>query len=55
MDNQGILENKGSKVNRYVISYAVQGSHRLEKYLNIQDCLENKICLENYLKNTQRA
>ena len=25
-----------------------QGSHRLEKYLNIQECLEK------YLKNTQR-
>ena len=34
-----------------------QGSHRLEKNLNIQDSwkvLENKICLEKYLKNTQR-
>ena len=30
-----------------------QGSHRIEKYLNIQ-VLENKICLEKYLKNTQR-
>ena len=28
--------------------------HLLEKYLNIQDCLENKICLEKYLKNTQK-
>ena len=26
----------------------------LEKYLNIQDCLENEICLVMYLKNTQR-
>ena len=35
----------------------IQGSQRLEKYLNIQDCLkvfENKICLVKYLKNTQR-
>ena len=31
-----------------------QGLHRLEKYLNIQDCLENKTCLEKYLQNTQR-
>ena len=33
-----------------------QGSHRLEKYLNIQDyleVLENEICLEKYLKNTK--
>ena len=26
------------------------GLLRLEKYLNIQDCLENKICLEKNLK-----
>ena len=35
-----------------------QGLHRLEKYLNIQDCLEKslkfKIFLEKYLKNTKR-
>ena len=33
--------------------HLLQGSHKLEKYLNIQDCLENEICLEKYLKNTQ--
>ena len=32
----------------------MQGSHRLEKYLNTQDCLENKIGFEKYLKNIQR-
>ena len=37
-----------------LVDLGLQGSHRLEKYLNIQDCLEkslkNKICLEKYLK-----
>ena len=33
--------------------FDIQGSHRLENYLNVQDC-ENKICFEKYLKNTQR-
>ena len=37
----------------------MQGLYRLEKYLNIQDCvhlkiLENKICIEKHLKNSQR-
>ena len=37
----------------------VQGSHRLEKYLNIQDCLEKSLKIKfdlksTYLKNTQR-
>ena len=36
----------------------LQGSHRLEKYLNIQDCLEKslkiKFAVEKYLENTQR-
>ena len=35
-----------------------QCSHRLEKYLNIQDCLEKslkiKFEIEKYLKNTER-
>ena len=49
----------------WVAVWSKQGLHRLEKYLNIQDCLakslkikfalkENKICLEKYFKNTQR-
>ena len=35
----------------------LQGSHKLEKYLNIQDCLEKSLkknCFKKYLKNTQR-
>ena len=31
-----------------------QGSHRLEKYLNIQECLEKSLKLHFALKNTQR-
>ena len=30
----------------------VQGSHRLEKYLNIQDCLEKSLKIKLALKNT---
>ena len=36
------------------LGQSYQVLHKLEKYLNIQDCHENKICLEKYLKNTQR-
>ena len=36
----------------------LQGPHRLEMYFDVQGCLEkvieNKICLEKHLKNTQR-
>ena len=31
-----------------------QGSQRLEKYLNIQDCLEKSLKIKLALKNTQR-
>ena len=31
-----------------------QGSHRLEKHLNIQDCLEKSLKIKFALKNTQR-
>ena len=30
----------------------VQGSHRLEKYLNIQDCLEKSLKIKFALKST---
>ena len=32
-----------------------QGSHRLEKYLNIQDCLEKSLNLKFALKNTWKT
>ena len=30
-----------------------QGPHRLEKYLNIQDCLEKSLKIKSALKSTQ--
>ena len=30
----------------------VQGSHRLERHLNIQDCLENSLKIKSALKST---
>ena len=45
--------------NLYLVEYC-PGSHRLEKYLNIQDCLEKSLKFkyalktEKYWKNTQR-
>ena len=47
--------SKGSGKN--VGMHILQGSHRLEKYLNIQDCLEKSLKIKfplKYLKNTQR-
>ena len=32
-----------------------QGSHRLEKYLNIQDCLEKSFKIKTALKGTQKT
>ena len=32
--------------------YTWQGSHRLEKYLNIQDCLEKSLKIKCALKST---
>ena len=32
-----------------------QGSHRLEKYLNIQDCLENSLKIKFALKSTGKT
>ena len=33
----------------------IQGSHRLEKYLSIQDYLEMSLKIKFALKNTQRS
>ena len=33
----------------------LQGSHRLEKYLNIQDCLEKSLKIKFALKNTGKT
>ena len=30
----------------------IQGSHRIEKYLNIQDCLEKSLKIQFALKST---
>ena len=33
-------------------TFLLQGSHRLEKYLNIQDCLEKSLKIKFALKST---
>ena len=35
--------------------YCIQGSHRLEKYLNIQDCLEKSLKIKFALKSTGKT
>ena len=35
--------------------FNAQGSHRLEKYLNIQDCLEKSLKIKFALKSTWEA
>ena len=43
---------------RYVTLYSLspsQGSHRLEKYLYIQDCLEKSLKFKFALKSTRKA
>ena len=34
------------------VNFVIQGSHRLEKYLNIQDCLEKILKNKFTLKST---
>ena len=54
---EGIIGNSfvkfhGKKFVRHNISVLYQGSHRLEKYLNIQDCLEKSLKITFSLKST---
>ena len=37
------------------MSIDLQGSHRLEKYLNIQDCLEKSLEIKFALKSTWKT
>ena len=58
------IENEGKQVstqqthslssNNFNWITMLQGLHRLEKYLNIQDCLEKSLKIKFALKNTQR-
>ena len=44
---------KGDRVvGKKSVTLLIQGSHRLEKYLNIQDCLEKSLKIEFALKST---
>ena len=36
----------------FLFLWCVQGSHRLEKYLNIQDCLEKSLKIKFALTST---
>ena len=42
----------GRKESNQTNKHLVQGSHRLEKYLNIQDCLEKSLKIKFVLKST---
>ena len=53
------VEQHASKTSMSLVGVArkvmfLKGSHRLEKYLNIQDCLEKSLKIKIVLKNTQR-
>ena len=37
------------------LSWHIQGSHRLEKYLNIQDCLEKSLKIKFALKSNGKT
>ena len=52
--NHRLRHNDGNQnQDKTVLSlFGAQGSHRLEKYLNIQDCLENSLKLKFALKST---
>ena len=45
----------GKKFGRHNISVLYQGSHRLEKYSNIQDCLEKSLQIKFVLKSTWKS
>ena len=55
---QSVLRLHRSRGEFGLVCNSMQGSHRLEKYLNkymtVLKVFENKICLEKYLKTTQR-
>ena len=43
------------KLYKLEAGYVIQGSHRLEKYLNIQDCLEKSLKIKFALKSTWKT
>ena len=52
---QGIRTSIAKKPNIFVIFQGKgQGSHRLEKYLNIQVCLEKSMKIKFALKSTEK-
>ena len=44
-----------SERNKSPVSVFYQGSHRLEKYLNMQDCLEKSLNIKFALKSTKKT
>ena len=38
-----------------IMSHVYQGSHRLEEYLNIQDCLEKSLKIKSAFKSTGKS
>ena len=57
--NKGKSRQTTQVLSNFTVNHFIQGSHRLEKYLNIQNCLEKslkiKFFLEKYLKNTHKS
>ena len=57
-DNLLTWQNNQTNLIWFGMVQCTQGLHRLEKYLNIQDCLEkslkNKFALKSTWKNTQK-
>ena len=51
-----LLKQKVSEYDHTYIHTCIhlQGSHRLEKYLNIQDCLEKSLKIKFALKSTEK-
>ena len=49
------IRNKCSINNEFSMTMVTQGSHRLEKYLNIQYCLEKSLEIKFALKTTRKT
>ena len=53
--NHLIIWYKRRNKHQLIKKFHIQGSHRFEKYLNIQDCLEESLKIEFALKSTWKT